>query len=731
MTSNRPTESRAAPRASRAADLRLVKTSALHDPFITAGDRSYLIGAQDGGFPDMGWHVEGEMGGLWSHPIKVLDGFWLRIDDRWLGPAGRFISAPWWNAQEYDCPGGLAVTRAQYVPDGEPALVVRYTFRSPTPRRLALRFLARTDLQDVWAGARPRHTGGPDTASYLPDLAAWLCRDGRNPWYLLVGSRAGIPEGYECGHDLWGPERTRGDGISVALDYSLAVPAGEEARLEIIVAGSEDGEESTRQSFQRVRAGADTLQQEKAARYDALLELTTLDAPDPSLTRAWDWLKCNYDWLVREVPGVGRGLGAGAADYVWWFGCDNAYALLGALALGQHQLAIDTLDLLRTLSLAANGPKGRVIHEANTRGHATNRGCAQETPHFVSTAWQVFRWTGDLAFLRRNYDFCRRGLLEWTLGTPVAEGDLLPPGYGITEREGLDLQCVDTAAHTASALWALAGMAGVMGDSAVAERCRALRRAILPAIEEAFWREDEGLYGDMLATPAQMVPRLRSWIAHARAAGLPAAAESLSLLLRQAESDPEPDCKRAWLLEHWVIVAPLEAGLTEPQRAARVLDRLEGPEFIGPWGMYLSGIERTWAMSINTGVLAVTELRYGRADQALAHLRLLTDTLEMHMPGAISEISPDGGCFVQAWSGYAVAWPIVAHLFGLEPDAHEKRLAVNPVFPGEWREARLSRVRIGDATFDFVWKDGCLRVVSSDPTWTVTSTTAPIEVVDG
>src|SRR5262245_7103572 len=44
-------------------------------PYVTAGDRAYLIGTQDGNFPDMGGHVPGEMGGLWLHPIKLIDGF--------------------------------------------------------------------------------------------------------------------------------------------------------------------------------------------------------------------------------------------------------------------------------------------------------------------------------------------------------------------------------------------------------------------------------------------------------------------------------------------------------------------------------------------------------------------------------------------------------------------------------------------------------------------------------
>jgi len=50
-------------------------------PYVTAGDRTYLIGTQDGNFPDMGHHVLGEMAGLWLPPIKLIDGFQARITD--------------------------------------------------------------------------------------------------------------------------------------------------------------------------------------------------------------------------------------------------------------------------------------------------------------------------------------------------------------------------------------------------------------------------------------------------------------------------------------------------------------------------------------------------------------------------------------------------------------------------------------------------------------------------
>src|ERR671910_1508947 len=51
--------------------------------YVAAGDRAYVIGSEDGRFPPMGWHIRGEMGGVWAHPIKLLDGYWFAIDGRY------------------------------------------------------------------------------------------------------------------------------------------------------------------------------------------------------------------------------------------------------------------------------------------------------------------------------------------------------------------------------------------------------------------------------------------------------------------------------------------------------------------------------------------------------------------------------------------------------------------------------------------------------------------------
>src|SRR6476660_4445356 len=100
-------------------------------PYVTAGDRAYLIGTQDGNFPDMGGHVPGEMGGLWLHPIKLVDGFWATVIDSAtrqqsaLSSAAQFINYPYGNQFRYELTlDSLEIERFQFSPDGKAGLIV-------------------------------------------------------------------------------------------------------------------------------------------------------------------------------------------------------------------------------------------------------------------------------------------------------------------------------------------------------------------------------------------------------------------------------------------------------------------------------------------------------------------------------------------------------------------------------------------------------------------------------
>src|SRR5258707_14142331 len=55
--------------------------------YAAAGDRAYDLGSEDGRYPAMGFHTRGEMGGMWTPPIKALDGIRFDVNAQGNAPA--------------------------------------------------------------------------------------------------------------------------------------------------------------------------------------------------------------------------------------------------------------------------------------------------------------------------------------------------------------------------------------------------------------------------------------------------------------------------------------------------------------------------------------------------------------------------------------------------------------------------------------------------------------------
>ena len=88
-------------------------------PAVTAGSGASLIGAQSGLFPDMGYAVPGEMGGLWAGGMKICDGFFFAVDDVPLRESDAYEAHPVAPAFHYRMQEqGLHVVRRQFSPDG-------------------------------------------------------------------------------------------------------------------------------------------------------------------------------------------------------------------------------------------------------------------------------------------------------------------------------------------------------------------------------------------------------------------------------------------------------------------------------------------------------------------------------------------------------------------------------------------------------------------------------------
>ena len=245
----------------------------------------------------------------------------------------------------------------------------------------------------------------------------------------------------------------------------------------------------------------------KRNHYASIIERARIRIPDRSLQEVYNWTKVNKEWLIRDVPGIGRGLGAGLPEYPWWFGCDNTYSLQAVMATGDFDLAKQTLRLLKNESMKKNG-NGRIIHEISTNGVVYNPGNTQETAHFIICVAKLFEWTGDIDFIKEMYPVMKMGI-QWLLTEMDQNQNLFPEGYGIMEVYGLNAELIDVAVYTQQAIEATARIAGILNEPQVQNEYQRLAAELAAKINKDFWDEEEGSYCDFYGRQGASDPRSR------------------------------------------------------------------------------------------------------------------------------------------------------------------------------------------------------------------------------
>jgi glycogen debranching enzyme len=669
------------------------------EPYVTAGDRAYLIGTQDGNFPDLGDHVPGEMGGLWAHPIKLIDGFDAELTDSatkqksQLTKSTEFINYPYGNRFRYgEAIDSLTVERLQFSPDGQPGIVVQYDFKNTAdhPRDLWFQLIARPDLRPVWLSEKIGITDAPDSVTWQPGSGRYLARDTRHPWFAVWGSTA--PGGRQSS------ERGEDRGVNTGSVYRISVPANDSTTLTFVFAGSHRSAADAEKTFTLIARNHSQLLERKKAHYAALIDRARIHIPDQRLQQVYDWARINAEWLVRDVPGIGRGISGGLMEYPWWFGTDGTYSGQALMATGHVDLAKETLRLLRSQSAKFNG-NGRIIHEVTTNGALSNPGNTQETAQFIMAAARAVQWTGDLAFAREMYPAMTQGL-HWLLADMDKNRNLFPEGYGITEILGLNAEVIDVAVYTQQALLATAQIAVILGAPTEAERYRRLSSELERRINDRFWLEEQESYADFYGSRAQAISTAEGAAKQIGLKGedkLTARDKELIEYYQRlrARFAAMPDTTKGWITnKNWVVATPMEMGIAPRDRAIQALDRIRKND-VGEYGPYLSAVERQAMMTISTGVLAVAEAQYGRIDNALWYMNKIVQTFNRKLPGSMSEMMPDYGCFVIGWTQYGIVLPLVQHVFGIQPDAVHKTVVFDPHLPSGWEDMSIEDLPVG------------------------------------
>jgi hypothetical protein len=409
--------------AVQAATPELSATTRLKDRrMIAAGTRAYSIGFEDGRFYANGWHITGEMGGVWTPPLKLVDGVWFGLDGEWVGPATKFTSG--WGYARYDLPdtAGLKVERTDFAPDGRRGTLFGLTIGNPGAARTAK---LSVDAHSELMGHYPWGFGGvtPNASDNIADQGSF---DGRHLVFTDDGALPGAPEHHYAalvgtamtpdsgtiGDQFWGPQPGHrctgtetgapaepkpslcddgpfGRGTGGELTYTLSLPAGGSTTVWLAVAGSDKGVATARQELTQVLADPAAQLAAKLADRKKVSEMTRLSLPgDPLVQDAVEWGKQNLadstqsaeDLQIRwtnqgkqfpaplgTVPEA-TWFAAGFPDYPWIFGTDGEYTAFAAVSVGQFETAKAHLRALRDISDILNNRSGVVVHESVADG---------------------------------------------------------------------------------------------------------------------------------------------------------------------------------------------------------------------------------------------------------------------------------------------------------------------------------------------------------------------------
>ncbi|MCG8329783.1 MAG: hypothetical protein MI974_18955 [Chitinophagales bacterium] len=697
------------------------KQEYLSSPFVTAGDRIYMVGHQDGSFPEIGWHIKGEMGGIWDHPIKLMDGFEvsLIINDRetTLDEAQSFTNYPMANQHTFQLDEhDLQIERCQFVPDHKEGLVVQYVLinKSDQAKKVKLQFTGHADLRPTWLGERTKMKDGQDETYFIEKQDAYLVKDTDNPWFTIFGADQPSAEQINANYEY------EGKGVAARLNYELNLVPGDSNLITFFIAGSYQSKNAAINTFQDLKANYPVYLKQKKGRYEVLANQSKLSIPDKDIEQAFEWLKYNCDWLIRTVPEVGTGIMAGIPDYPWWFGVDSEYALKGYMAIGQEEAVIKTIALLDSISEATNG-NGRIVHEVSTNGAVFNPGNINETPQFASLIWEIYRWNGDQAFLERYFPTIQKGL-DWLMTENDNDKNGFPEGFGMMEIHGLDSEMIDVAAYTQRAFADAAQIADILNKQDLATQYETRAIELKRKINEQFWSAEFNSYADFIGTDEQALHLIEDAIVRADTLNKPWAVKELQQSKQQILSHPSEQAKPFVMHHNWVVNTPMEMGIADQDKALVALET--ATKFVNPFGVFVTGIDRDESagsddgsfkgskifsytgavMTLPTGVQIVAENNYGRPDKALNYLQRMTRSFNYAFPGSMYEVSPDYGMITQAWNIYGFAVPIVQQFFGIQPDAAQKEVIIQPNMPKAWDDAALENVIVNENAVSLFYK---------------------------
>ena len=680
--------------------------------YVEAGRRAHIMGRLDGsyaGFREVSKEVVNPPGGgsegVWVEPLRLLDYVHFHVWDETHGLASlercceqyirevgysrfvhRFASHPY-----------LKVEKHVWVPRHYEAVVIGLilTNESDQAQRLRLFTECRSHLSLGW----PRRDAGRDTHRFDTHLQAILALDTSHPdWVALWGADqppvayhlGGFHSGLLNNGDLsaHGPGQSEAGRRCSCLQHDLFLSSPGEVRINLVIAGGDNGQDKAMTVYRHVMAHGDDLLQERIRHYRAIMQDTVrLETPDHALNKAFLWAKVGTEDFKHFDPDLGLCYFAGFPAYNFYFASDSFRILHGTICAGDFEETREILRMILKYQATEVGPDtlpGEIWHEMSTTGDRISPNFC--TLDFPPLAEHVYGWTGDQAFLEEIYPNLTAAV-EWGYlrdedGDGILEngpeGEMADSAFEDTNMEGSHLQ---PNLAWCRALEAGARLADLVGDASSARRWRETASALRSNLNQVYWNETRRHFEETLRPDGCFDSSWRgTTVFDPEIVDEGKARFGLQRLLREEESLTDATSFFRW----------------QESETAYTTWR----EHLS-WYMVARGDRARFLLRNHLAEPGVTAL----CDMARVPFTVATPG---HFPEVIGLDDPATpyvrGCAHQAWSSACgIVYPVIAGLFGVSPDAASHSVTIDPHLPTGWPHMRLIGLRVGDHRLDITY----------------------------
>jgi hypothetical protein len=652
--------------------LRIVSPSQPRQPWTVAGEHGALFGRQDGTFEAWLWPVK-----ILSH-FRIsahLDNYPVPIDVNALSaevtvtPAETVIT---YSHAAFTIRQHMFASRGQ----DHPATGAAVFFEIESVRPLTVTFSFTPEMLRMWPAP---NFGRPDGEWIGAETSGIYVLHTDNPGFsglvAMPHAKAGIMPPYQ--------EHPQTYPLQFVLRFDPAIDTGKVFPLLMAVAHGEPAKQA-----EAIGESLPQLYRETANYYSHFFDNRVVAAtPNRKLNEAAQWAELSIDQMqvayqgeIGLVAGYYESADSARPGYAWFFGRDTLWTTYAINSYGDFSLTRRALDFL----IHRQRPDGKIMHEFSQSASSIDwkatpyfYASADSTPLLVMAMWDYVRTSGDLEYLQTNwasvrkaYSFTRDhdsdkdGIYENTEGTGWVES--WPPGMPHQEiyLAALDRQSAEAFSHLAS----------LMKEPDLSAAAQAKAAQIQDAIENEYFERTQKFY------------------AFSR----------------------NPDGSLDQTATIYPSVAWWDGTLSLPN-AGPMLSRWASPEFSTDWGTRdISGktpfydpisYHQGSVWPLFTGWVSMAEYRSGRTLSAFAHLMQNANLTWDQDLGSVTELL--SGAFYQplgrssshqTWSSAMVLAPMMRGLFGLESNAFDRTLRVDPHLPADWDTAQLRNVPFGKSS---------------------------------